>query len=68
MGMYGVGMGTALTCLTVLTALFKRAAVTRVRRASRYLEPLSAILLLLASAYIMYFWLTLGGLLNTMTG
>jgi cytochrome c biogenesis protein CcdA len=63
--LYGLGMGAVITVLTLGTALFKAAAVQRVRRASRYVQPMSAVLLLVAGGYIVYYWLTLGGLLSS---
>lgn len=61
--LYALGMGLVVTLLTLSTAVFKRAALARVRRAGRWMQPASAVLLLLAGAYIVYYWLTLGGLL-----
>lgn len=63
--LFAIGMGLVITTLTLTLALFKHAAVSRVRRAVRYVGPLSAFLLLLAGAYIVYYWLTIGGLLKT---
>ncbi len=61
--LYGLGMGFVITILTLGAALFKITAVQRVRRLGRYMQPVSAALLLLAGGYIVYYWLTLGGLL-----
>ncbi|MDP9374261.1 MAG: cytochrome c biogenesis protein CcdA, partial [Chloroflexota bacterium] len=60
--LYALGMGALITALTLATALFKHAVVGGVRRALPYVEPVSAVLLLLAGAYIIYYWLTIGGL------
>jgi cytochrome c-type biogenesis protein len=60
--LYGIGMGLVLTMLAVAAALFG-SAVTRVGRAGRYLESAGAILLLVSGAYVIYYWLTIGGLL-----
>jgi cytochrome c biogenesis protein CcdA len=62
--LYGLGMGLVLTTLTVSLAFFKHAAITRTRAVMRYVQPATAVLLLIAGAYIVYYWLTLGGLLN----
>jgi hypothetical protein len=35
-----------------------------VRALGRYLEPLGAVLLLVTGAYIVYYWLTAGGILS----
>lgn len=61
--LYALGMGSVLTTLALAAALVKSAPVAGMRRAGRYMEPASALLLLLAGAYIVYYWLTLGGLL-----
>jgi cytochrome c biogenesis protein CcdA len=66
--LYGLGMGTVLTALTFAAALFKTAAVATVRRATRYLSHVSAVLLLLAGAYLVYYWLSLGGVLAGLVG
>jgi len=62
---FALGMGLVIAALTVSIALFKHAAVSRVRRALPYVGPVSAFLLLLAGAYIVYYWLTIGGILKT---
>jgi cytochrome c biogenesis protein CcdA len=62
--LYGFGMGLVLTALTVTMAFFKHAVVRRTRVVVQYVQPATAVLLLMAGAYIVYYWLTLGGLLN----
>lgn len=64
--LYALGMGFVITLLTLSTAIFKAAAMAKARTLVRYVEPVSAALLLLAGAYIVYYWLTLGGLLAAM--
>jgi cytochrome c biogenesis protein CcdA len=61
--LYGLGMGFVITVLTLSTALAQQAAIRSVRRLGRYLQPVTAVLMILAGAYIVYYWLTLGGLL-----
>jgi len=34
------------------------------RNIGRYLEPAGAVLLLMSGAYVIYYWLTIGGLLG----
>jgi cytochrome c-type biogenesis protein len=63
--LYAAGMGLVITVLTLGVAFFKHVALSRVRTLSRYVEPVSALLLLVAGAYIVYYWLTIGGLLRT---
>jgi len=62
--LYALGMGSVLTALTLAAALVKVAPFAGMRRSLRYVEPASAVLLLLAGAYIIYYWLTAGGLLG----
>jgi cytochrome c-type biogenesis protein len=61
--LYAFGMGVVVIGVTLAVALFRDAVLTRTRKTMRYVQPVSAALLLLAGAYIMYYWLTLGGLL-----
>jgi cytochrome c-type biogenesis protein len=63
--LYALGMGFVIAVLTAATAFLKHGAVARVRGLVRYVEPASAALLLLAGGYIVYYWLTIGGILAT---
>jgi cytochrome c-type biogenesis protein len=65
--LYAVGMGFVITVFTLSTAIFKSALLANIRGITRYVQPISSVLLLLAGAYIVYYWLTLGGLLETIT-
>ena len=59
---YALGMGLVIAALTVGLALFTGAVVGALRRTLPYFSKLSAVLLLLAGAYIVYYWLTTGQL------
>lgn len=61
--LYALGMGVVLVGVMLGLALFRDAVIMRARAAVRYVQPAGAVLLLLAGAYIIYYWLTLGGLL-----
>jgi cytochrome c-type biogenesis protein len=63
--LYALGMGFVITMLTLSTAIFKSALIANIRGITRYVQPASSVLLLVAGAYIVYYWLTLGGLLET---
>ena len=63
--LYALGMGLVITMFTISTAIFKSAMLSNIRGISRYVQPVSSVLLLVAGAYIVYYWLTLGGLLET---
>jgi cytochrome c biogenesis protein CcdA len=63
LGAYGAGMGAVVTVLTLSLALLRHAVVDRARAAVRYVAPIAAATMLAAGAYVVYYWLTLGGLL-----
>jgi len=62
---YALGMGSILMAVTLGVALFKGAAKKTFRQVSPYIAPISAVLILFAGTYIVYYWLTLGGLLES---
>ena len=62
--LYGLGMGSVILALTVGMAVFKTAAVAGLRRALPYVGTITAALLLLSGSFIVYYWLTLGELLE----
>ncbi len=59
---FALGMGVVLTVLTVGTALFKGVVGSYMRRAIPYLEKTSAAVIVLAGAFVIFYWLTIGGL------
>jgi cytochrome c biogenesis protein CcdA len=61
--LYALGMGAVVSLLTVLFGLFGRGVLARVRGVGRVLQPLSAVLLLTTGGYIVYYWLSAGGIL-----
>ncbi|MEZ0344532.1 MAG: cytochrome c biogenesis protein CcdA [Caldimicrobium sp.] len=65
---YALGMGFVILILTLGMALFKGALFNIFRRALPYVKAIGALLLLASGAYIVYYWLTLGGLLNLIIG
>ncbi|MDE2765464.1 MAG: cytochrome c biogenesis protein CcdA [Chloroflexota bacterium] len=64
--LYGAGMGAVILALTLSIALFRGAMVRTLRRALPHVQTASAVLLLLSGAFIVYYWLTIGGLLQTL--
>jgi cytochrome c biogenesis protein CcdA len=56
--LYGLGMGAVLTAATLATAWFGAGFSQWLRSAGRYSGWASAILLWLAGAYVVYYWLT----------
>jgi cytochrome c biogenesis protein CcdA len=63
--LYATGMGLVITLLTVGFSLLQVAALRRVRLVLPFVEPASAALLLLAGAYLVYYWLSVGGILRS---
>jgi len=61
--LYGLGMGVVITALTVGMAVFKGAMVGAFRKALPYIQPVGSWLMVGAGAYIVFYWLTIGGLL-----
>jgi cytochrome c-type biogenesis protein len=61
--LYALGMGLVIIVLTIGMALFKGAMVGLLRKALPYVQPIGAWLMIVAGAYIIFYWLTLGGLL-----
>jgi len=56
--LFGIGMGAVLAVLTLATAWFGDGLIGRARILGRYVGWASAVLLWLAGAYIVYYWLT----------
>jgi cytochrome c biogenesis protein CcdA len=61
---YALGMGLVIIALTVGMGLFQRALVGTLRKSLAYIQPVSAVFMLVAGAYIIYYWLTIGELLE----
>lgn len=60
---YSAGMALVILVLTLAMALFRQTLmIARLRRIIPHLHRISALLLLLAGAYILYYWLIEGGL------
>ena len=58
--LYGLGMGFVILTLTLIMSIFKIAMVGVPRRLFPHIQPVSAILMILAGSYIVYYWLSLG--------
>lgn len=59
---YSLGMGIVLTALTLAMAVFKGAVAGYLRAALPLVERLSAVLVTLAGLFIVYYWISIGGL------
>ncbi|MDP7240544.1 MAG: cytochrome c biogenesis protein CcdA [Dehalococcoidia bacterium] len=62
---YAMGMGLVLVILTMGIALFKGAAVGPLRAMVPHVQRVSAALILLMGSYLVYYWLTKGGVLDS---
>ncbi len=61
--LYALGMGLVILVLTLGIAFFKQAMVRALRKAMPYVQPVGSWLMVVAGAYIVFYWLTIGGLL-----
>ena len=61
--LYALGMGLVIMVLTLGMAIFKGAMVGALRKALPYVQPIGSWLMVVAGAYIIFYWLTLGDLL-----
>ena len=62
--LYACGMGVVIMGLTLGMALFKGAFVGGFRRVMPYVHPIGTWMMIVAGAYIVFYWLTLGELLG----
>lgn len=53
---YSLGMGSVFMALTLVLAFFKQGLVAKLRKAAPYVQLASAILLVLAGAYMISYW------------
>ena len=60
MALYGVGMGVVIIVCTIGIAIFKGAMVGALRKVLPWVQPISAVLMVVAGMYIVFYWLTLG--------
>ena len=66
--LYGLGMGSVILALTIGMALFKGAMTGALRKALPHVGTISAVMLLVAGTFIVYYWLTIGELLERIRG
>jgi cytochrome c-type biogenesis protein len=57
---FGLGMAAVLVTLTLALAFFKQGLLRWLRKAMPYLQLASAVLLTLAGAYVIFYWLASG--------
>ena len=61
--LFALGMGIVILALTLGIAFFKGTMVGLVRKALPYVQPFGSWLMVLAGTYLIFYWLTVGGLL-----
>ena len=61
--LFALGMGLVIIILTLGMAFFKTAMVGALRKALPYIAPVGSWLMVIAGTYIVFYWLTVGGLL-----
>ena len=61
--LYALGMGLVIIALTLGIAFARGAMVGALRKALPYIQPIGSWLMIVAGAYIVFYWLTIGGLL-----
>lgn len=59
---YSLGMGTVITTLALAAALFQSTVLRHVRQAMPYIKSVSAVVLILAGGYLVYYQLALNPL------
>ncbi len=62
--LYGLGMGSVILVLTLSMAVFRSAMVGGLRKLLPYVGTISAVMLLVSGSFIVYYWLTIGELLD----
>ena len=62
--LFALGMGLVIMALTLGIAFFRSAMVGGLRKALPYIQPIGYWLMVLAGTYIIFYWLTIGGLLQ----
>ncbi len=58
--LYALGMGLVIILMTVSMAIFKEIIVRFLRKAQPFVQPVSAVFMMIAGCYIVYYWMTLG--------
>ncbi len=58
--LYALGMGMVIVAMTLGMAIFKGAMVKVMRKALPFIQPLAAGFMVVAGAYIVFYWLTVG--------
>ena len=60
--LFALGMGSVIMALTIGIAFFKGSMTNMLRKTLPYIQPFGAVLMVLAGTYIVFYWLTIGGI------
>lgn len=63
--LFALGMGLVIMVLTLGIAFFRGAMVGGLRKALPYIQPIGYWLMVLAGTYIVFYWLTIGGVFQS---
>jgi cytochrome c-type biogenesis protein len=61
--LYGAGMAATLGTITIVAGIASSGILSRIRPLTRFVSIASSALLLIAGAYVVYYWLSAGRLL-----
>ena len=61
--LFALGMGVVIIALTLGMAFFKTSMAGVIRKVSPYTQPVGSGLMVMAGTYIVFYWLTIGGVL-----
>ena len=61
---YSMGMGLVITTLTVGMTLFKETAAGSMKKVVPYIQTAGSWLIIVAGSYIIFYWLTIGGVIT----
>lgn len=65
--LYALGMGFVIVVMTMALSMFKSSIVIWLKKFIPYTYPVSALFMILAGSYIVFYWLTWGGLLKNLS-
>ena len=61
--LFAFGMGLVIMALTIGMAFFKGTMTSMLRKALPFIQPFGSVLMVLAGTYIVFYWLTIGGII-----
>ncbi len=61
--LFAFGMGLVIMALTIGMAFFKGTMTSMLRKALPYIQPFGSVLMVVAGTYIVFYWLTIGGII-----